>query len=115
MSDKAVFKKTEAHNYNVPLYTIVEGKGIDLTADSLTIQFVRGSKVEDENILPKIDGVLVEQLLAVCIDHLKAVNVGELKNSYTDAAIDALEEAGLFLEARENKRKKENTLGTYKK
>lgn len=130
MSDKAIFEKAAPYNYIVPIYTVVEGKGIELinsptkaeddrwivdVSSNLLINMLRGSKIEDENVLPKIDGVLVEQLLAVCIDHLKAVNVGELKNSYTDAAIDALEEAGLFLEARENKRRKENTLGTYKK
>ena len=76
---------------------------------------LRGSKIDGENVLSKIDGVLPEQLLAVCIDHLKAVNVGELANRETSLAITHLEEAGLWLLKREMNRKKNNVLGTYQK
>ncbi len=122
MSDKAVFEKMEPYRYSVPNYTVVQGKGIELVGTNepvenwcTTINMLRGSKIEGENVLPKIDGLLVEQLIAVCIDHLKAVNVGELASKETSVAITKLEEAGLWLMKRENDRKKANVLGTYKK
>ncbi len=108
MSEKAIFEKLQPYNYLVPNYTVVEGKGIELITpysdvpageefNGLLIKMLRGSKVEGENTLPKIDGVLVEQLLAVCIDHLKTVNVGELASRETSTAITHLETAGLWL------------------
>lgn len=130
MSEKAIIQKVAPYIYAVPNYTVVEGKGIELinpptkagddiwTVDissNLLINMLRGSKVEGENILPKIDGVLVEQLLAVCIDHLKAVNVGELASRETSTAITHLETAGLWLMKRELDRKRNNVLGTYQK
>lgn len=124
MSEKAVFEKLKPYHYFVPNYTVVPGKGIELTGPEhgafledggIFIDMLRGSKIEGENVLPKIDGVLVEQLLAVCIDHLKAVNVGELASRETSIALTKLEEAGLWLMKREMERKKANVLGTYKK
>lgn len=128
MSEKAIFYKEKPYVYHVPIYTVVEGKGIELvkhvdvmesadgTAEEcITIEMLRGSKVERENVLPKIDGVLVEQLLAVCIDHLKSVNVGDLASRETSVAITKIEEAGLWLMKRELDRKRDNVLGTYQK
>lgn len=125
MSDKAIIEKIEDYKYNVPVYTVIDGEGIRLARevntseikipDMLYIQMVRGSKLDEENKEVKYDGVLVEQLIAVCIDHLETVNVGELKNEYTEAAIDALKEVGLFLLVRETRRKEKQTLGTYQK
>lgn len=127
MSEKAIFEKPEPYHYFIPNYTVVEGKGIELKvrepeSDKFSakyygvyIDMIRGSKVEGENVLPKIDGVLVEQLLAVCIDHLKAVNVGELASRESSIAIIKLEEAGLWLMKRELDRKRNNVLGTYQK
>jgi len=124
MSDKAIFEKMEPYQYAIPNYTVVEGKGIEIVGPEHNlplekgctyISMLRGSKIEGENVLPKIDGLLVEQLIAVCIDHLKAVNVGELASKETSVAITKLEEAGLWLMKRENDRKKANILGTYKK
>lgn len=126
MSEKAIFEKVEPYNYLIPYYTVIEGKGIELITPyaetpvgeefkGLLVKILRGSKVEDENVLPKIDGVLVEQLLAVCIDHLKSVNIGELATRETSVAITKLEEAGLWLMKRELDRKRNNVLGTYQK
>jgi len=126
MSEKAIFEKLQPYNYLVPNYTVVEGKGIELITpysdvpvgeefNGLLIKILRGSKVEGENTLPKIDGVLVEQLLAVCIDHLKTVNVGELASRETSTAITHLETAALWLMKRELDRKRNNVLGTYQK
>lgn len=124
MSEKAIFEKQYPYHYLVPYYSVVEDKGIVIANDEypqyegsarLVITMLRGSKVEGENVLPKIDGVLVEQLLAVCIDHLKAVNVGELASRETSTAITHLETAGLWLMKRELDRKRNNVLGTYQK
>lgn len=125
MSDKAIFEKVEPYHYFIPNYTVVEGKGIEpITVENdkgefgyegTSIEMLRGSKIDGENILPKINGVLVEQLLAVCIDHLKSVNVGELASRETSTAITHLETAGLWLMKRELDRKRNNTLGTYRK
>lgn len=124
MSDKAVFNKLAPYNYSIPNYRVVDGKGIrlekDLPLDEVSpgttrIVFLRGSKVEDENVLPKLDGVLPEQLIAVCIDHIEAVNTGNFKCSENDAVLDSLKEAGLWLLKRETNRRKANVLGTYQK
>lgn len=128
MSDKAIIEKIEPYKYNVPVYTVVEGEGIKLVRDyfsgfednskpqtNLYIQMLRGSKLNEENKLEKYDGVLVEQLIAVAIDHLKSINVGELATRETSVAITKLEEAGLWLLKRELDRKRNNTLGTYQK
>lgn len=126
MSEKAIIEKMQSYIYFVPNYTVVEGKGIELITpysvapvgeelNGLLIKMLRGSKVEGENTLPKINGVLVEQLLAVCIDHLKSVNVGDLASRETSTAITHLETAGLWLMKRELDRKRNNVLGTYQK
>lgn len=128
MSEKAIFEKVEPYKYNVPVYTVVEGEGIKLVKDyfagfdkdskpstDLYVQMLRGSKLNEENKQEKYDGVLVEQLLAVCIDHLKSVNVDELASRETSIAITKLEEAGLWLLKRELDRKRANVLGTYQK
>lgn len=115
MSDKTIVEKVAEHQYAVPLYSVEEGKGIVLQEQMLDINFVRGSIVGNENILPKQDGVLVEQLLEVCLQHLKGVNVGPLATRETSLAITAIEEAQLRLYQREYNRKKAGTLGTYQK
>lgn len=122
MSEKAIFEKAEPYRYLLPIYTVEEGKGIELINNLphygdqyLEVNMLRGSKIKGENVLPKIDGVLVEQLLAICVDHLKSVNVGDLASRETSLAITAIEEAQLRLLQREINRRKQNTLGTYQK
>lgn len=124
-SEKTVVNKMDSHKYTIPVYTVTD-KGIELVEDvfknfenkptsELYIQFVRGSKVQNENTIEKLDGVLPEQLIAACIDYLKTVNVGELSNRDTSIAITHLEDALLRLYAREYNRRKEGVLGTYQK
>lgn len=115
MSDKTIVEKVEEHLYTIPLYSVEKGKGIVLQEQKLIVPFVRGSKVEGENIFPKQDGVLVEQLLEVCRQHLVSVNVGQLASRETSLAITGIEEAMLRLYQREYNRKKAGTLGTYQK
>lgn len=124
-SDKTIFHKMEDYKYTLPVYTVTD-KGIELVEDvfknfenkpdsELYIQFVRGSKVKDESKLEKLDGVLVEQLIAACIDHLKVLNTGEFFATDNMLAIEHLEDALLRLYAREYKRSKRGVLGTYQK
>jgi len=115
MSDKTIVEKLGEHVYEIPLYTVEDGKGIVLTEVGQLIKFVRGSINTEENVLPKQDGVLVEQLLEVCRQHLVSVNIGQLASRETSLAITAIEEAMLRLYQREYNRKKAGTLGTYKK
>lgn len=124
-SDKTIVHKIEDYKYTLPVYTVTD-KGIELVEDvfknfenkpdsELYIQFVRGSKVQDENKVEALDGVLPQQLIAACIDHLKILNTGELFNTDTMLAIEHLENALLRLYAREYKRNKRGVLGTYQK
>lgn len=126
MSEKTIVEKVDQHKYNVPVYTVVDGQGIELVRDhfkgfpthppdNLYIQLVRGSKVNDENKEEKLDGVLVEQLLEVCKLFLEECNTTEFSCRENSLAIIAIEEAQLRLYQREYNRKKRNVLGTYKK
>ena len=120
MSDNTIVHKNCPYYYTIPMYAVVEGKGIELIRneknqmEGVEIPMVRGSRVKEENIVKPQDGVLVEQLLEVCLQHLKEVNTGDLATRETSLAITAIEEAQLRLLQREINRKKNNTLGTYK-
>ena len=124
-SNKTVFHKMEDYKYTLTVYTVTD-KGIVLVEEAfknfenkptseLYIQFVRGSKVQDENKVDALDGVLPEQLISACADHFKNINTGELFNTDTMLAIEHLEDALLRLYAREYKRSKRGALGTYQK
>lgn len=123
MSDKTIVNKINSHHFVIPTYTVVEDKGIQLSSEvykddmsnmgKISISFVRGSKIQDENKLPKQDGILVEQLLEMCKQQLESVNVGEFRNRDTSLAITHIENAILRLLKRELDRKKNKTLGTY--
>jgi hypothetical protein len=43
-----------------------------------------------------MDGVLVEQLIAVALDHLQTINTGELATRENEMAITKLEEAQMW-------------------
>lgn len=126
--DTAVYDKVATHQYRIPVYTILTNKGIklieevytdypsdvEIPADHVYLQFVKGSKVQEENTSYSLDGILTEQLIAVCIDHLKTVNVGDLANRETSMAITKLEEAFLWLAKRTLERQNNGKFGTYK-
>lgn len=129
LHDKNIIDDVADYQYRVPAYTVMYDKGIqlvenvnatlpddiELPQDHTYIQFVKGSKIKEENKSYCLDGVLVEQLLFVCLDHLQTVNVGDLANRDTSIAITHIEEALLRLGKRELERKSNGTLGTYKK
>lgn len=98
--------------YLLPTYEVVDGKGIVETKESLKINFVRGSKLADEDVEKRI-GTLHEHLLAMMIHDLKFKN--SLVPSREGAlVITKLEEALHWLRARQIDRVKREVVGTYK-
>lgn len=55
--------------YEVPIYEVIDGKGIEETGAVMSIQFVRGSKLKDEDV-PKREGTLHEHIISVMIEDL---------------------------------------------
>ena len=98
--------------YLLPTYEVVDGKGIVETEELLKINFVRGSKLADEDVEKRI-GTLHEHLLAMMIHDLKFKN--SLVPSREGAlVITKLEEALHWLRARQIDRVKREVVGTYK-
>ena len=97
--------------YQLPVYRVIDGKGIERTGEFQTIKFVRGSKLGDEDV-PKHEGVLHETLLAMMIHDLKLKNklVPSREGSLT---ITALEEALLRQMQRNIDRIRRDVVGTY--
>lgn len=98
----------------MPIFTVGKN-GIELTENALQIDFVRGSKVVDENKVPKLDGILCEQLIGIVIDRLQKFNQGDLRTKETSVTITKFEEGLLWLLKRTIDRQSRNVLGTYKK
>ena len=107
--------------YKLPKYRVVDGKGIqevstlednDDFAYNQTITFVRGDKTDNGEIIPRVDGILHETLLAMMIADLKYKN-NLVPNRHTSIAITHLEEALFRLEERVREREINGTLGTY--
>lgn len=78
------------------------------------ITFVRGDKTANGKVIPRVDGILHEQLLAMMISDLRYKN-GLVPNRHTSIAITHLEEALFRLEERVREREANGTLGTYQK
>ena len=79
-------KADGTHNYTLTQYT-VGSKGLEDSAERLEFTLVRGSKVDGENVLPKQDGFLTEQLLWIAQNYLSAVNVGDMATPETSAGM----------------------------
>ena len=125
-SNKTIVNKIAPYKYEIPVYTVVDGTGIELVSnhmkdfdtsklDKLYVQMVRGSRIDEENVTTKLDGVLIEQLLEVCILHLEDINKGDLKTVETTIAIEYINLAQEMLFLREDKRRKKGVLGTNQK
>lgn len=100
-------------SYGLPTYSIVDNVGIQRTGDTLLLDFVRGSKLGEEDVEKRI-GTLHEHLLSVMIHDLKFKN--SLVPSREGAlVITKLEEALGWLRQRQIDRIKRNVEGTYKK
>lgn len=103
----------EGAQYSIPQYSVVKGKGLQQDECGLAINFVRGSKAEDESVIART-GTLHEHLLAVMIHDLE-YKQGLVPSEETKLAIQKLKEAQMYLLSRQIRRLKEGTLGTYKK
>jgi hypothetical protein len=98
--------------YELPMYKVVDGKGIEETGEVLPLMFVRGSKLKDEDV-EKREGTLHEHLLSAMIHDLKFKN-GLVPSRETATAITNLEQALHWLEEREHARAAQGVVGTYK-
>lgn len=99
--------------YNLPIYKVTDGVGIELTGDFQTIKFVRGSKLKDEEV-EKREGTLHEHLLSMMIEDLKYKNT-LVPSRESALVITKLEEARMWMEERQRVREANNTQGTYQK
>lgn len=106
--------KTSTHNYELPVYTI-DHTGLVQTDGIFNINLLRGSKVTEENTIPKQDGILSEQLLQVVLTYLKDVNIGKMETKETSNAIDKIEEALMWIDLRRENRANRGVLSSYKK
>jgi len=103
----------EGTQYELPVYKVIDGKGIERVDKNQVIYFVRGSKLKDEEV-PKREGTLHEHLLAMMVHDL------QYKNSLVfsregSLVITKLQEALGWLRQRQVDRIKRNVVGTYQK
>lgn len=130
---KRYFKTIEeGTTYLLPKWRVVDGEGIKLvqrienlnedlsefpTFDKLCnqkITFVRGDKTDNGEIIPRVDGILHEQLLAMMINDLQYKSK-LVPRTETSIAITKLQEALMWLEERQRDRENRNVQGTYVK
>lgn len=107
------------HHYELPIYKIVEGKGIVETGEVVHLQFVRGSKVNIDPNAPQmvqdhgpLEGTLHEHLISAMIEDLK-LKSKEVPSRESSIIITKLEEARHWMEERQKSREAEGVAGTY--
>lgn len=106
--------REEGTSYEIPVYRVEENVGLVKTENfSAAIDFVRGSKLGDENVESKT-GILHEHLISVMIHDLKFKN-NLVPSRETSLMITKLEEALMWARQRQIDRVKRSTQGTYKK
>lgn len=111
-TNKRAFNTIEqGTHYEVPVYEVIDGKGIEETGESLSLTFVRGSKLNNEDV-PKREGTLHEHVISVMIEDLKFKH-GLVPSKETACAITHLQEAQHWLEERVIAREAAGVLGTY--
>lgn len=112
-TNKRAFNTIEqGTHYELPVYKVVDGKGIEETGDTISLKFVRGSKLKDEDV-EKREGTLHEHLISTMINDLKFKN-GLVPSRETALAITHLQIAQWALEEREKEREAQGVVGTYK-
>lgn len=97
--------------YFLPTYKVTDEGIVD--APETEIKFCKGDKADSSK--ERQDGVFVESLLAVVIDRLKRVNVGDLSTRETSLAITNLEQGLMWLVKRTEDRKARGVEQTYQK
>lgn len=113
MNKRVFTTREQGTKYDLPIWTVVDGKGIELTGDYQRIQFVRGSKLKDEEV-EKRNGILHETLLSMMIEDLKFKN-SLVPSRESSTAITKLQEALHWMEERQRERESREVVGTYKK
>jgi hypothetical protein len=104
----------EGTHYELPVYKIVDDKGLHrIEGLCQKINFVRGSKLKDEEV-PKRDGTLHEHLLSMMIHDLKYKN-SLVPSREGSIVITKLQEALQWLRERQIERTKRNVVSTYQK
>lgn len=104
----------EGTQYELPQYKVVDGVGIEkIEGPGVLVNFVRGSKVKDEDV-EKREGTLHEHLLAMMIHDLQYKN-SLVPSREGSLVITKLQEAYLWLVQRQIDRTKRNVVGTYQK
>jgi hypothetical protein len=103
----------EGTQYELPVYRVVDGKGIErVEGPGVLLNFVRGSKLKDEEV-QKREGTLHEHLLAAMIHDLQYKN-GLVPSREGSIVITKLQEAQQWLLQRQIDRKSRDVEGTYK-
>ncbi len=100
-------------HYQLPCYKVVDGQGIVRTDHHLDFNFVRGSKLKDEEV-EKREGTLHEHLLAMMISDLQYKN-SLVPSRESSLIITHLQDALNWLRQRQIERLKRNDQGTYQK
>ena len=103
----------EGTQYLLPCYEVIDGKGIAMTDNDIALNFVRGSKLMDEEVARR-EGTLHEHLLACMIHDLKYKN-SLVPSREGSIVITKLQEALQWLRERQIDRAKREVLGTYKR
>jgi len=122
---KRNFKTIEqGTTYMLPKYRVVDGEGIKLISEiegnvqisdwMQQITFVRGDKTDNGVIIPRVDGILHEQLLTMMISDLQYKSK-LVPSRETSIVITKLQEALMWLEERQKDRENRNVQGTYTK
>lgn len=113
MNKREFTTEEQGTTYSLPIWKVIDGKGIEKTESNLTVQFVRGSKLKDE-VVEKKEGILHETLLSMMISDLKFKN-SLVPSRESSVAITKLQEALHWMEERQRERETRNVEGTYKR
>lgn len=104
----------EGTQYELPQYEVIDGVGIQrVEGPGVLINFVRGSKLKDEEVEQRT-GTLHEHLLAMMIHDLQYKN-SLVPSKEGSLVITKLQEALGWLRQRQVDREQRNVVGTYKK
>jgi hypothetical protein len=133
MKKSETFQTSElGTSYYLPKFRVVDGKGIqeviDLEPENdglvhsmderpdayQKITFVRGDKTDNGTVIPRVDGILHEQLLGVMIEDL-TYKISLVSSDESKEALKHLKLALFWLEERQREREKRNVAGTYQK
>lgn len=108
---RAFFTVEEGTHYQLPVYRVVDGKGIEETGEVHDLKFVRGSKIGTEDVEKK-EGTLHEHILSAMITDLKYKNK-LVPSREASLVITHLEEALHWQEERAKVRESAGVIGSY--